>query len=280
MLLQYAGVDWLTMTSRDERTGNNWWSTYVKYRKARAAEANVEKPFSNGFYSGVRIASMQWGYSDSIGYIVIVSGADAELMFQRFQPARHKATRIDICVDFSFREPVDVAGDIYRGLQERTSNTQRLHSLFVNSRGGATAYIGSRHSQQFGRVYDKGVQSGREKPGHLWRAEVEYKKPLAGQISAALSSVDPVERQRQITNEVHRWYADREAALPYELLPGEVFDISVQQRITTARKKLAWLRQQVAPTVAQLIEAGYGREVRASLLLDEKALNRMLVSES
>ncbi len=280
MSVEYAGVDWLTMTSQDETVGQNWWAMYVQYRKVRRGEANEETPFSNGFYSGLKIASMRWGYSDTIGYIVIISGGDAEKMYQRLQPAKHKVTRLDICIDFSFADPIALANIIYHTLEEEDENKQRKYKLWISSDGGATAYIGSRQSHQFGRIYDKGIQSGRAEQGQLWRAEVEYKKPIAGQIARGLSEVKPEERGGLIRNQVRSWFDERGADLEVGGDIGELIEVTVEQRTTTANKKLAWLRQQVAPTIGQLIEAGYGKEVLFSLMLDEKALTSMMLSEN
>jgi len=274
--LKYAGVDWLTMTSKDDRVGEQWYSTYVKYRKARKEEGDQENQFNNGFYGGTRIASMSVGYSDAIGFIVIVSGADAERMFRRFKVGKHRVTRLDLCIDFQYYQPFDLAGTLFEKQSKESGNRQRKFSLFSGSDLGKTFYLGSRKSMQYGRVYDKGIQSGSVRAGLLWRAEVEYKKPISGSMADGLWKVQPEERELTICDTVCEWFAERGA----ELFPlgdfGLAVHTSVVQRVTTAQRKLAWLHQQVAPTVTQLISAGYGKEVLNTLLLDVETISRCL----
>ncbi len=280
MDVKYAGVDWLTMTTKDAKVGYQWYNTYQKYKGVRRQDGDEEKPFHNGFYGGVRIASMSVGHSESIGYIVIVSGGDAERLFQRLMPGKKRVTRLDLCIDFYFERPKKLASKLYGKLQSDSTNKQRKSSLFVGNDGSETLYIGSRLSQQYGRLYDKGVQLKTTKPGHLWRAEVEYKKPKSGSLAKSLAAVKPEERVLSICDTVCEWYSERGV----ELFPWDnslnSLHIGVQQRVITADKKLAWLRNQVQPTVAQLISAGYGRDVFEALLLDTEAISRAFTIDS
>jgi len=280
MDVKYAGIDWLTMTTKNERVGMQWWNTYAKYRKQKSLEGDKPKPFHNGYYAGEITAAMRWGWSKQIGYIVVVSGRDAERLYQRLQPGKSKVTRLDLCIDFLFDSPMDLAGLLYKMKKSQSYNRQRKFSLFVNSSEGATFYLGSRQSMQFGRVYDKGVESKKESPGKLWRAEVEYKKPLSGLISKRLASAKADDRELAICDTVCLWFADRGAELfPRGKVPNAIH-VSVEQCITTAERKLAWLRSQVAPSVQELISAGYGKMVLDSLLLDVETVSECLQEQS
>lgn len=276
MTTVYAGVDWLTTTTNSDAKGMAWLRIYEKYKKQKLAETDKEKPFHNGFYVGLGIANMRWGYSEKIGYILVVSGGEAEELWNILQPVSDRITRIDLCVDFVLKKPANLAEQYYERLPQEAKNNQRKFSLYLNSYGGATYYVGSRHSQQFGRFYDKGVQSGSHEKGIKWRAEVEYKKPLAGKIAKALAALVPEIRQATIVATVAAWYSDRGAGINPLQGGGEPMEISVEQRITTAEKKLAWLRTQVSPTVVELIEAGYGSQVLKCLMLDQRALKKAI----
>lgn len=275
MLVNYAGVDWLTMTTKKDSVGGRWFEIYTQYREKRLAQTDREQPFSNGFYTGLGIASMRWGYSENIGYIMIVSGEDAELLWQRLQPAKHKVTRVDLCFDFTLEEPTALAKETYAELVQMKEEANRKYSYFENSYGGATCYVGSRQSMQYGRLYDKGVQAKTHEKGMKWRAEVEYKKPLSGSICDALADVPPGRRGDIIIATVKEWYAKRGVTFMGRMGFENAIVVSVEQRITTARKKLAWLRKQVAPSVTELVEAGYGQEVLQCLLLDERTIDEI-----
>lgn len=279
MTINYAGVDWLTMTTDKDRVGMKWYEIYTKYRAERLAETDEEMPFNNGYYAGLSIAHMRWGYNENIGYILIVSGSDAEALWERLQPGNHRVTRMDLCVDFVLKEPSFEASIVYHKLLALKEKSLRRYSLFVNNAGGATCYVGSRQSQQFGRLYDKGIQARTHEKGLKWRAEVEYKKPLAGAMAQALAAERPGVRHGRIIRTIDAWFADRGAPMSALANCDKGLEVKVEQRITTAEKKLAWLRSQVAPSVVQLVEAGYGGQVLKCLLLDANRLERIELSE-
>lgn len=271
-MIDYAGVDWVTMTSRDDAVGMEWYSMYMRYKKEKLKEADNEFHFNNGFYAGSGIASMRWGYSDHLGYIILISGADAERFWQHLEPGRHRVTRLDLCVDFRPEKPTLMSQELFAGLSKQRRAEYPMLSLFIGPRGGDTLYVGSRHSQQFGRLYDKGVESGKEQPGVKWRAEVEYKKPLAGEMAGELILENSATRQQAIIDTVLHWFSDRGINVLPDSENKLAINVSVEQRLTTAGRKLAWLHSQVQPSVQTLISLGLGREVMKSLALDEKAM--------
>ena len=181
-MVNYVGVDWLTMTSDKQSSGLAWWNLYERYADSVKGEEPPPKEFSNGYYAGMRVGQVSWGYSDRLGWIFIASGEAANHVWHKAYPAAHRVTRVDLCMDVHVDVSVDLAGQSYELVEKSNGNNKRVYSLFVNNHSGRTLYVGSRHSTQFGRLYDKGVQADRAEAGHLWRYEVEYKKPLADTI--------------------------------------------------------------------------------------------------
>lgn len=278
-MIRNASVDWVTMTSEKDQIGITWYNMYRKYREKRRTEGDREKPFNNGFYAGLRIKSMQWGYSEHLGYIVIISGADAERYWDKMSPIDARVTRLDLCVDFGKGDVEHMARNLFNAASEERKREKPGLSLFLGPEGGDTLYVGSRHSQQFGRLYDKGVESGTAAPGLYWRAEVEYKKPLSGLMATELIEETNENRMAAIVDTVLNWFSDRGIPVLGNAPGDRTINISVEQRITTADKKLAWLRTQVGPSVRQLISLGLGKEVMQSLLLDEDLLLHLLATE-
>lgn len=280
MTITNASVDWVTMTTSEDKVGYIWYGLYTKYRAQKQRQADIEKPFSNGYYTGLKIASMQWGYEKHLGYILIISGGDAEKLWQHLKPSDARVTRLDLCVDFVKPDVSYLAKDLYEGTTAERKREQPKLSLYLGPDGGDTLYLGSRHSQQFGRLYDKGVESSTAAPGRYWRAEVEYKKPLSGLMATELAEESSDERVGAISDTVINWFLDRGIRLmeDWESRPG--MTISVEQRVTTADRKLAWLKSQVSPTVRQLISLGLGKEVMKSLLIEEDMLLQLLATEN
>lgn len=271
-LVQYQGVDWITCTSQKDDAGMAWWEIYTNYRREMVEQAEVEKSYHNGWYGGVRIANLQWGYSESLGYIIIASGGLANELWKDFQPVNHRITRFDLCVDFELSTPEHLARYWYYSLSADKERRFPKLSLWESSgpSQGATLYVGSRQSQQFGRLYDKGAQKGTAVPHLLWRAEVEYKKPKAQAVAVELYKLGDKERGQSIVSTVIDWYEKRGVVLPIDEDSGLIVNPTIQETVTTVTRKLTWLSSQVRPSVQQLIEAGLGKNVLLALGLDER----------
>ena len=74
---------------------------------------------------------------------------------------------------------------------------------------GDTLYCGSRTSPTFGRLYDKGLQTGAAVAGRWFRYEVEYKGHVAQQV-AKEAHVQPVDGLAEwATTQVRAWFMKR-----------------------------------------------------------------------
>lgn len=274
--LKDAGIDWLTLTSKDDGIGGAWYQEFMRYAKPRERKELGIKQFYNGFYSGVKCGKMSWGYNERIGYILVVTGGAGELYYLRYYPELVRVTRVDLRVDVIMPSPRPVAERWYEVLVA-DKNNQRKATLFKSKNsGGNTLYVGSRQSMQYGRIYDKGAEAGIAEPGVLWRFEVEYKKPIATQMYAEIVNLTASQRVDRICGTVSAWFEKRGVAATIGLQASEGIVVQVEKQTSTAQKKINWLRTQVAPTVRQLVEAGYGKDVLRSLLLDEKEIEKIL----
>lgn len=273
-----ASVDWLTMTSQDDKVGFSWFDIYRHYREEYIERELHEQAFQNGFYGGVKIGHLKWGYSERLGYILIMSGQDANLLFDRIKPGPKRITRIDLCVDILLIEPQEVAQDGY-DLLEKLGRKQPKYNIYKGNDGGSTLYVGSRQSQQYGRVYDKGVETGQTAASKFWRYEVEFKKPVSGQVWEHLKDLTPTERAQTIRSTVSKWFANRNITTHKEMIREGAMEIIVEKRVTTVDRKLAWLRTQVSPTVSDLVSAGLGKQVLKSLLLDKRQIDEIFKNE-
>lgn len=274
VMIKYQGIDWLTMTTRTDDIGFGWYDIYKKYRDEHIKEELKESPYHNGFYGGVRIGSLAWGYSEALGYILVLSGQDANLLFDKLKPGTLRVTRLDLCVDVLLEEAESLAQRNFSAL-EKTKRLRAKPSLYRGRDGGDTLYVGSRQSQQFGRLYDKGVQAGMAGSGLLWRYEVEFKTPLSGQIYDKIKSDTPNQRAERIRATVKAWFEERRIPVVFNVDNAPLIIMQTEARVTTAQRKLAWLRSQVQPSVQSLIESGYGKDVLHSLLLDQRAIDKI-----
>lgn len=275
MKIQYTNVDWLTATTKDDKVGLYWYETFLSLGKEVDGLTMLENRWHNGFYGGLGIDGLKWGFSEALGYIIIGSSEMAGRLWDRLNPKPKKVTRLDLCCDVLMPEPYDMAGVNYKEIKEFETDKRRKYTLFENTHGGKTLYVGSRHSQAYGRLYDKGNESGQEENQKLWRFEVEIKKPLSSVVAERLAKVSGQDRQKFIANYIGNWFADRMVTDAEYIINGEFKPLVVQVRQTTVDRKLGWLRTQVAPTVGMLIDNGLGRQVARSLFTSREQLEQL-----
>jgi DNA relaxase NicK len=81
-------------------------------------------------------------------------------------------SRIDLAFDLK-DTPMSISA-LYDMLERKEASTSaKTYNLIVGSDGGKTLYVGSRTSEAFMRIYDKGVESG--EGGNWTRVELELK---------------------------------------------------------------------------------------------------------
>jgi DNA relaxase NicK len=154
---------------------------------------------------------------------------------------------------------------------DATAHSRKLKCThLVNSQGGSTLYVGSRNSDQFGRLYDKGAQQGGP-PGFTWRYEVELKNAYSTAATQYLvnNMGKPTEdQQRDLSAFVYSWWRDRGVKPLFSPVTGDMI-VAVSKQQTTLDRKLTWLRGQVRPTIQQLIAAGLGKDALEALGLPD-----------
>jgi DNA relaxase NicK len=142
-------------------------------------------------------------------------------------------------------------------------------STVTSSYGGSTCYLGSRQSQFYGRLYDKGAQEGME-PGWLWRYEVECKKPAAESVVNRLLETEAV--SDWVSSYVAQFF-DLRGVSPLWHASNIEHAIEIEAKVTSNEQSLQWLRTQVRPTVGRLCVAGLEAEVREALGLPAQQLD-------
>lgn len=133
-----------------------------------------------------------------------------------------------------------------------THDSRKQVELRRNNKTGKTLYLGSRYSDRFIRIYDKGKQSKLPELNNFWRAEVEFHRGLAFSQARTLSSYPDEAKYVSVTvnRELSRvgiaWFpiSSEPQRVPQALNP--------QRTQSTNEARKAWLRTQVAPTIKKL----------------------------
>lgn len=258
-----ASCDWLTLTYKVPRI-----RTLVHEDASTIIEAwqregeQVNKWYALGF-EGLSCNGLSWGQREDVDMLRL-SGSTAEHLFDRFSNYEGKCSRCDVCITLELvSRYTDIAVINYENLRMmKEAMLARSLSLIVNNKGGQTFYLGSRSSDQFGRIYDKGAETGLQEPGKLWRYEVEFKGERSQEVYSRLTRSR--DRGTMYLGLVKSFFERRSV-----LVPGIPASLGVRVEVGAEMKapdrQLHWLEHQVSGVVRRLREKGYGAEVDAIL---------------
>jgi DNA relaxase NicK len=275
---QVAEVDWLTVTVKDKTKQGLLAEEVNRLMGVRKDQGYTQKQWSFRGYDGWICGSIRWGTRND-GSIVMLSGEDAELNWPVVLSWCDNCTRVDLAVTVEMLEPrPNVAKDAYDVLTLGGSATgiqPRKLSFVQNNEGGQTFYLGSRASDQFGRLYDKGVESGEDvgiPVGLIWRYEVEFKQYRAGRIAKQMfeAAKESAGYHAQIGETVYKWFLSRGVSPIFSAYDNLPFSTQVYAKVSDDDITLRWLSTQVRPSIERLSRNGKGGEVRQALgLMDD-----------
>ncbi|MGI9251403.1 MAG: replication initiation factor domain-containing protein [Pseudohongiellaceae bacterium] len=188
-------------------------------------------------------------------------------------PTAKRISRVDLAVTVELPKPDPRLAQ--RGWDKNATATERQYAMIQNSKNGKTLYVGSRQSDQYGRLYDKGVKDLGREPGEVWRYEIELKsKPKNMALLQSmydrwrLHGIDSAD----VTQYVHQWFAVRGVSPKFSARGKGMPRPDLEATVMTAEKKLRWLSQQVRPTITALIDAGLGDAAIRALGLEAEQL--------
>lgn len=265
----YAGLDWLTLTlPLDASQVPYLYSLWQRSIKSIADEGNELKPRSLQGYDGMSSGNCFVGERhDSV--MLQLTGAHANEHYASVWRSDCRIPRLDVQTTVKFRKEVkDVAKRGYDALTRHSHSDpkakNRKYSIIRGSDGGDTLYIGSRTSEQFGRLYNKAVQSEQTVYDRCWRWEIVFKNDMASNLGPRIpKSID--ERAKWAATLVKNWYRRRGINMDFGAGDEPVALPLFQARKTDVQTKLDWLESQVRPTVTFLTEHGYGDSVYTAL---------------
>ena len=256
----WAGTDYIRMTAKDGRDADMATvyerAAYTVVAGTSAGQVEFEPWAWKGYY-GERCGSVAYG-SGAQGHLLQVAGWQAQEEVLLRVPHDNLA-RWDVQLTLWFEREVP---SIARSVAESSVNARASVShrpwkvaLIEGYGGGDTTYIGSRSSDSFLRVYDKWREAREaEEWRYSWRFEVELKDERANENWPVAGAPSPGPY----------WYAGlvssafwgRGVKLPsLEQVPSVPLAHS-PAKATTTESRLAWLHNQVRPTVDKLLAQG------------------------
>jgi DNA relaxase NicK len=139
--------------------------------------------------------------------------------------------------------------DARRKNAERTEKRRRKIAVHEDDEGGYTLYVGSALSEQFGRLYNKEVES-KGVYARSWRFEVVLRNSHATEMARYLALHS--HQMTRMETFVADWFAERGIAVPWERGEYTVPRMAPAREKPESEKALQWLMTQVAPTVRWL----------------------------
>lgn len=261
-----ASCDWLTRTFSDNKIRQFVEQDFVTSAAVLKAEGHETAAWSWMGYDGYSVGGLSWGRRDD-GDILRASGGTAERMFDRFGHYHGNCSRLDVALTLKWPTPErHVASQAYSRLVGQSDATKRrLYSLITNSHGGETLYVGSRASDQFGRVYDKDAEQKLARISTRWRYEVEFKADRAVRVLELLQPSR--ERGKMYLGIVRGFFEPRGVKLP-PLADEQEIRVEVLAPPRQVDTQLTWLRDQVRPVVQRLTRLGLEASVMEALRLE------------
>lgn len=273
-----GAIDWVTLTG----TNFNAWEKVQDM--ALSIHGELENQGFKEYYQtrhGFRMKSItgiQFGKGYN-GWMVVLTGGIAAKFWMPFAAYATNITRIDLQATIWYNSDCEefIWGLWEKALADLPKRERDKMTLIDGGKRGDTLYFGSRASQQFGRVYDKQRQSGNDPNWqNAIRYEVEYKKPLSGEVMRWMLDKDPT--QEEIVARVFDWFTARGIHVP-EISTVPISAIQSPRKETPIENKLAWLRKTVRPVYRQLVMLGYQVDADGAIGTSDDAITLDKIEE-
>lgn len=248
-----ASVDWLSM-SCDRMSAMaglfDWWLDILKDRTERGYEVSWWRRHG---YEGQQVDSVGYG-SNGTSIIIKLSGESARRYWRALAVESTNVSRIDLATTVC---PVSDVGALARDEFEAVTRLAKrrgrpiTYRLIRDSLGGESLSVGSRVSDAFGRLYNKGAESRDPAYAGCWRYEVEYKRKVAN--AKALALLSSSEEALAITGDCYRWFSARNVRPCFA--PGDVaLGDLLPEETSDSQRWLKWARQSVRPGALRAVE--------------------------
>jgi len=268
MAMVASGIDWMTVTAQSELMHRALEHVFDKLALAEEQRGYIGKSWTWQNYHGCTVGRASYGEREDSSVLILKSEL-ARLHANSLNDLNVRITRLDVQITMLHEEyQIDVIEDLLDQIEILKANGEWSRSVRVISDENRpqTLYAGSRGSDWYLRVYDKGIEQKTHDAGHLWRYEVELSGRLARSVYSQL---------------VRKWHDDTAsyyivAALLHqkglhfgwgEQVQHIAMESVTKSSISDVERLVTWLSRQVQPAVSRLIARGYKQDVFKALQL-------------
>jgi len=250
-------IDWLSVTFKPQEQAAKFLM-----KIDCLGESKEDKPL-HGYDSALKytsgIVAMWCQQRDDMGCHVVLSGKTLETLalagistrtlLESAIELHGKISRLDLAIDAIDENvaPDDIYVAAKRGLTKGTArNVERRESID----GGITVYIGSRESDKFARLYDKGVES---KTGTDWkRLEIELKGDVAKQYGRMVAMQPESSIATFAWSTASKMLMTNVGNYPVYGTKSELISMPKIEKTTDTER---WIHTQIIPMLQRYIEA-------------------------
>lgn len=247
-----SAVDYLTVTAKVGDKASDLWALGFGLFNDEVALGWEPRPFTWQGYEGLSCGRITCCRRDD-GAMLRLSSDAAQAHWEQATALADNTSRIDLAVTARFSEPVSGLAQLGYVTSQALANArgeELTAQLILNTRKGATLYLGKRTATLFARLYDKDAESNDPAYRNCWRWELEVKHERAPLAVNYIGAHPP--HHKTIAETVYQHFVTRGVAVPWRVavprgLPAPPF------RDTDDERRLRWLRTQVAPVIGKMM---------------------------
>jgi len=275
-------ADWVTFTSNGHPRDSRLFEWGRSVMRAEEGRGGKRVPWALRGYAGEHCGKASVGERPGSDIVQLSGQAAADHLREGYSRCS-SVTRLDLAVTVRSAMPDQVHewAQWSRFLDWRRENGSPMKGRFItDADGGATAYIGSRQSELFLRIYDKEAEcrqadddKGAEHYAGCHRYELEVKGRRAFvQVEKYLDADNPAFMVRcWLTDWLRRHGMDSEPINNRNVALSPGF-----RRRTDTQTRLRWLENQVQPTIEWLKYHGHEAQVFRALGYNAESLEKYL----
>jgi len=264
-----GGIDYLTVTTKPGPAMHQARQFAFAIASDEISAGMFGRPWSSSGYDGLSVGHLTYGERYD-GSIIRLGSELAHRQWTNCKSFADNVTRIDLQATFRVTDrPLNVIQRHYKELQRFTRQRTKgpAVSMLLGHDGSRTVYSGRRASNIYGRVYDKALESKMDQWSNCVRYEVELKGNRARSVFHQLTPGEAAIAEASLAS--LEFFAGRGAVVSPLLksIPSSttVVDLKCFDRVTDISRSLAWLRNQVRPSVIALADRGLLQSVIESL---------------
>lgn len=262
-----AGADWFTGTSQSQQSADlmaDVWQQMLKERDIKPKD--IHKAAWFGYY-GWRCEHSFYGTREDQACVTL-SGMVARIYAESFYEVGARPSRLDLQATYEIGNigaEIQAAYDDACAWQPKTGRPPKVTCLYGRDKRAETLYVGRRASEVFVRCYDKEKESRDRFYQGCIRLEVELKSHTARKMAARMQedSWSYVTTLGLLKGFLVRY------GINFLPLMAITPIVERPQRLQTSTEgKMAWLMQQVSPTVQALLDEVGWAQVASVLFPD------------